>query len=173
MSAAIFNAAPPAAPDDPPNTTAPAANRKFRLPRPQGGYSPSLWLVATGGGCTVVLWAYEPTLKRWMQCGAAVALLADAAQVGAGMAGATVPTDMDLFLQVTVVGTASMVAAGTLLPGGGSRAPPGLSRRRRRRGAVLGAARGSGACRTGTHRGGPCRTGVPRKKKFRISSSAP
>jgi hypothetical protein len=115
MSAAKIVRAVPAGPDSSPNTTAPPFGSTFQLAIPQAGYAPTIWMSAVGGGCTVQLWALEPMTGRWLSVGSAVALTADVMGfVVATGVGSVAPTGCDLFLQVTVIGTATKIAAGVL-----------------------------------------------------------
>jgi hypothetical protein len=106
MSASKFVRAVPAAPDTNPNTTAPLPDLVFAVPVPQGGYLPAVWCAALGGGCSVQLWAFDATTSSWLTVGAATALTAGA---HTALAGAPIGP---LYLQVTVVGTATRLVAG-------------------------------------------------------------
>ena len=120
MSAALFERKVPAAPDADPNTTAPTDDMVFTLPTPQGGYLPFTWQACLTGTCTTQLWMFEPTLNRWFKVNAVSALTNDVLhlETASTLLGCpSVPTGVKLFLQVTVVGTATKVVVGTLLGG--------------------------------------------------------
>ena len=98
-----------AAPDPDPSVTPPPADRVTTLPSSAGRGAPLCWVGAEGGGPTVELW-YSPLSGVWLRWNNAV-LVVPAKQM-VPVPTAQVPTDMPMFLRITIVNGATRVTLG-------------------------------------------------------------
>lgn len=112
----------PGAPESDPNTVAPSAARMFKLDRVNDmPGAPVCWQACKTGGCKTQLWAYEPRLSRWIKVNGESTVVVDVLHVenvtgkGTGdLSISGVPRDMDLFLQITDVGTTTAIVFGVM-----------------------------------------------------------